>query len=257
MESVMDSPDPVKKNSRNDPDVRLMLRVRRGDAEAFEQIVSGWQNRLVTLFLHHMGDHATAEDLAQEVFMRVYRSRATYKPKACFSTWIYTIANNVASDLRQRAYRRHERGISPSPGTSSGAGGLDQIAVDASGQMPSRQVDRTELRGIVQQALGSLGERQRMALLLSKFERCSYEEIAEAMNLSQLSNRSCFVHVIIFASLLSHTCRTAMEFQRHPRQTMVKRMVMRSRRAWIILGAIIRGISLCVHPHRKQIKVSA
>ena len=184
MESVMDSPDPVKKNTRNDPDVRLMLRVRRGDAEAFEQIVSGWQNRLVTLFLHHMGDHATAEDLAQEVFMRVYRSRATYKPKACFSTWIYTIANNVASDLRQRAYRRHERGISPSPGTSSGAGGLDQIAVDASGQMPSRQVDRTELRGIVQQALGSLGERQRMALLLSKFERCSYEEIAEAMNLS-------------------------------------------------------------------------
>ena len=88
-----------------DPSTDLMIRVRDGDAAAFEQLAGLWQGRLVTLFLHHTGDHATAEDLAQEVFLRVYRARASYQPTAKFTTWIHTIANNVASDLRQRSYR--------------------------------------------------------------------------------------------------------------------------------------------------------
>ena len=94
-----------------DPSTELMLRVRDGDADAFAELVVAWQDRLVTLFLHHTGDHSTAEDLAQEVFLRVYRARASYQPTAKFTTWIHTIANNVASDLRQRAYRRLERGV--------------------------------------------------------------------------------------------------------------------------------------------------
>jgi RNA polymerase sigma factor (sigma-70 family) len=100
-----------------DPSADLMLRVQVGDAGAFEQLVTLWQDRLVTLFLHHTGDHSTAEDLAQEVFLRVYRAREGYRPTAKFSTWIHTIANNVASDLRQRAYRRKEHGV---PTSTSG-----------------------------------------------------------------------------------------------------------------------------------------
>jgi len=167
-----------------DPAADLMLRVQEGDAAAFEQLVILWQDRLVTLFRHHTGDHSTAEDLAQEVFLRVYRARAGYKPTARFSTWIHTIANNVASDLRQRAYRRKERGV---PGTLSASGsqvGLDQLAVAASGQRPARQADRTELQAVVQEAIAGLSDNQRMALLLAKFELCSYEEIAAAMQLS-------------------------------------------------------------------------
>lgn len=161
-----------------------MLRVRDGDAAAFERLVGMWQDRLVTLFLHHTGDHSTAEDLAQEVFLRVYRARASYKPTAKFTTWIHTIANNVASDLRQRAYRRKEHGVPMSASASSSMVGLDHLAVAASGLLPARAADRAELQAVVQQALATLNERQRMAVLLAKFEQCSHEEIATAMGLS-------------------------------------------------------------------------
>jgi RNA polymerase sigma-70 factor (ECF subfamily) len=167
-----------------DPSTALMVRVRDGDAEAFAQLVSLWQDRLVTFFLHQTGDHATAEDLAQEVFLRVYRSRGSYQPTAKFTTWIHTIAANAASDLRQRAYRRREHGVPPSVSASSSGIGLEQIAVAASGLLPARQADRGELRAVVQQALASLNERQRMAVLLAKFEQCSYEEIAASMKIT-------------------------------------------------------------------------
>ena len=167
-----------------DPSTELMLRVRDGDSEAFAELVVMWRDRLVTLFLHHTGDHATAEDLAQEVFLRVYRSRATYQPTAKFTTWFHTIANNVSRDLRQRAYRRLERGVPATASASSSSLGLDQLAVAASGLLPARLADRTELQAVVQDAIAGLGERQRMAVLLAKFEQCSYEEIAAAMQLS-------------------------------------------------------------------------
>ena len=167
-----------------DRSTELMLRVRDGDVVAFGELVELWQNRLVTLFLHHTGDHATAEDLAQETFMRVYRTRERYKPTAKFTTWIHTIANNVSSDLRQRAYRRLERGVPNAVSASSSAIGLDQLAVAASGLLPARIADRGELQGVVRQAIAGLNERQRMALLLAKFEQCSYEEIAAAMKLT-------------------------------------------------------------------------
>jgi RNA polymerase sigma-70 factor (ECF subfamily) len=168
----------------SDPSTALMLRVRDGDAGAFEELVGLWQDRLVTLFRHHTGDHSTAEDLAQEVFLRVYRARAGYQPTAKFSTWIHTIANNVASDLRQRAYRRLERGVPMNVSASQSGIGLEQIAVAASGQRPARQADRGELQDIVRRAIAGLGDNQRMAVLLAKFEECSYDEIAAAMGLS-------------------------------------------------------------------------
>ena len=176
-----------------DPSTALMLRVRDGDAEAFARLVSLWQDRLVTLFLHQTGDHATAEDLAQEVFLRVYRARGSYQPTAKFTTWIHTIAGNVASDLRQRAYRRREHGMPASVSASSSDIGLDQIAVAASGLMPTRQADRGELQAVVQQALAGLNDRQRMAVLLAKFEQCSYEEIAASMKISVPAVKSLLV----------------------------------------------------------------
>ena len=112
-DASLTAPKPV------DPSTALMLRVRDGDAQAFEELVGLWQDRLVTLFRHHTGDHAIAEDLAQEVFLRVYRARQRYEPTAKFTTWIHTIANNVASDLAQRHYRRRERGVPASASASS------------------------------------------------------------------------------------------------------------------------------------------
>jgi RNA polymerase sigma-70 factor (ECF subfamily) len=167
-----------------DLSTELMLRVRDGDVAAFAELVALWQDRLVTLFFHQTGDHALAEDLAQETFLRVYRARDRYQPTAKFTTWVHTIANNLASDLRQRAYRRLERGVPHAVSASSSAIGLDQLAIAASGLLPARVADRAELQQVVQQALATLNERQRMAVLLAKFEHCSHEEIAAAMGLS-------------------------------------------------------------------------
>lgn len=171
-------------SAAGDPSTELMLRVRDGDVAAFAELVELWQDRLVTLFVHQTGDHALAEDLAQETFMRVYRARDRYRPTAKFTTWVHTIANNLASDLRQRAYRRLERGVPHAVSASSSAIGLDQLAVAASGLLPARVADQGELQRMVQRALATLNERQRMAVLLAKFEHCSHEEIAAAMGLS-------------------------------------------------------------------------
>src|SRR6516165_4999081 len=78
----------------HDPDVRLMLEVRDDKAAAFEELMLRYQNRLVTVLEHLVGRRDVAEDLAQEVFLRVYRARKTYVPGSKFSTWLFTIANN-------------------------------------------------------------------------------------------------------------------------------------------------------------------
>lgn len=174
----------------SDPDVRLMLEVREGSAIAFEQLVARYQDRLVTVLSHMLGDRDQAEDLAQEVFLRVYRSRARYQPGAKFATWLFTIANNTALNaLRSRARRREVNLVARQSGSFRG-GPLDRMLQASSGQMPARQIEKAELRAIVRLALESLNERQRMAVLLCKFEEMSYADIAEAMELTPKAVKS-------------------------------------------------------------------
>jgi RNA polymerase sigma-70 factor, ECF subfamily len=166
-----------------DPDVRLMLLVRDDDARAFEELMLRYQGRLVSLLAHLTGQPDVAEDLAQDVFLRVYRARKRYVPGAKFSTWLFTIAGNVAANSQRSRARRHEVNLPPSSSDTSTLP-IEAVAVAASGLMPTRQLDKAELRDAVRQAIASLGERQRMAVLLSKFEHFSYAEIAEIMDLT-------------------------------------------------------------------------
>ena len=173
-----------------DPDVRLMLKVRSGDAGAFEELVLRYQNRLLAVLEHLVGKRDLAEDLTQEVFLRVYRARERYTPGAKFSTWLFTIANNVASNARRTLARRREVHVESSRSGSLSADPLAQMALAASGQLPNRQLDHSETRGIVRAAVANLNERQRMAVLLSKFEDMSYADIAEVMKLSPQAVKS-------------------------------------------------------------------
>lgn len=168
----------------HDPDVRLMLQVRDGNAAAFEELVLRYQSRLLTVLAHLVGNRELAEDLAQEVFLRVFRARERYEPGAKFSTWLFTIANHVASNAQRSRSRRKEVGMPNQPGSDSTPLQLDQIAKAASSLMPARQIDKAETAEMVRLAIESLSERQRLALLLSKFEGMGYQEIAEAMELS-------------------------------------------------------------------------
>src|SRR5438270_7946517 len=100
-----------------DPDTRLMIAVRDDEPGAFEELVEKYQHRLVAVLHHLVGQAQEAEDLAQEVFLRVYRARKKYRARAKFSTWLFTIANNLASNALRNRQRRH---VVPLPASKSG-----------------------------------------------------------------------------------------------------------------------------------------
>ena len=187
---MVTSESSARRYALKDPDVRLMLEVREDSAAAFEELVSRYQGRLVAVFEHMIGTRDQAEDLAQEVFLRVYRARKTYIVSAKFSTWLFTIANNVAYNALRSRSRRREVTLQPRESGPMGARPLDRMLQASSGQMPARQLDKAEMREIVRMALGALNERQRMAVLLCKFEGMSYAEIATTMELSPQAIKS-------------------------------------------------------------------
>lgn len=176
--------------SSQDPDVQLMLRVKEDDAAAFEELVLRYQARLISVLEHLVYSKDQAEDLAQEVFLRVYRSRKRYEPGAKFSTWLFTIANNVASNARRSWSRRKEVNVDARASGPMGINPMEQMALEASGLMPARQIDKAEMAEIVDTAVQNLSERQRMAVLLSKFEGMSYADIGAVMELSPQAIKS-------------------------------------------------------------------
>ena len=175
-----------------DPDVRLMLQVRDDVQGAFEVLVERYQHRLVGVLAHLVGRPEEAEDLAQEVFLRIYRARKGYRPRAKFSTWLFTIANNLALN--------HLRGKGRNPTVALGTGGTESSAsfdlagagaqAQARDGTPSAQMRQVELSDVVREALDVLGEDQKMAVLLNKFEEMSYAEISEIMGRSEPAVKS-------------------------------------------------------------------
>jgi RNA polymerase sigma-70 factor, ECF subfamily len=167
-----------------DPDVQLMLRVREDDAMAFQQLVQTYQLRLLRVLKHMVGSTSTAEDLVQDVFLRVWRARHNYTATAKFSTWLFHIAHNVASNAIRDRQRKREVQVSGNSDQQDGAFSLEQMAVASTGMIPIRKMDKSERADMVRTAVEALNERQRTALLLCKFEGLSYQEIADTMDLS-------------------------------------------------------------------------
>ncbi len=169
-----------------DPDVQLMLRVSEGegDAVAFERLIVLYQPRLLRVLRHIVGSESVAEDLVQDVFLRVWRARKSYQPTAKFATWLFHIANNVASNSLRDRNRRKEFQVQAADPLSSAVISLEQMAMASTGAMPLRQLDQAERAEVVRAAVEALNDRQRMALLLSRFEGLSYQEIANSMDLS-------------------------------------------------------------------------
>jgi RNA polymerase sigma-70 factor (ECF subfamily) len=172
-----------------DPDIRLMLRVRNDDAQACAELVDLYHHRLVTVMRHLVGSNEEAEDLAQEVFLRVYRGRKKYHPKAKFSTWLYTIANNLALNVLRTRQRRPTVPLNVRDSGPLGPRPEEKLVLDRA-QPPDDRVQQQELTAIVQQALETLNERQRVAVVLNKFEDMSYAEIAEIMELTPKAVKS-------------------------------------------------------------------
>jgi RNA polymerase sigma-70 factor (ECF subfamily) len=169
-----------------DPDVRLMIRVRDGDDRAFTELAERYGSRVLGYFCRQLGDRSEAEDLTQEVLMRLYRSRDRYQPRARFATWVFHITQNVARNaLRSR--RRH-------PAVHLDVRADDERRLEAlladEGDSPSRPLERHELAGIVRAAVADLEGRQRTAMELHQFEDRTYAEVAAKLEMTPKAAKS-------------------------------------------------------------------
>jgi len=167
-----------------------MLEVRAGNAAAFEELVQRYQSRVLAVLEHLVGNRHQAEDLAQEVFLRIYRARDTYQPNAKFATWLFKIVNNLALNQLRNRSRRREMFTDFRPDGSQFHEAFGSAVQTSSGQMPARRLDKLEMRDVVRLALEVLSERQRLAILLCKFEGMSYADIAAAMDMSPKAVKS-------------------------------------------------------------------
>jgi RNA polymerase sigma-70 factor, ECF subfamily len=152
-------------------------------------LVERYQHRLLGVFVHLIGRADEAEDLSQEVFLRIYRARKGYRPRAKFSTWLFTIANNLALNHLRAKGRNPTVPLAQEGSRSQPIRSTDEKAVSRDGTA-SAQMRKVELSEVVRQALEELGEDQRMAVLLNKFEEMSYTEIAEVMKRSEAAVKS-------------------------------------------------------------------
>jgi RNA polymerase sigma-70 factor (ECF subfamily) len=179
-----------KQLALRDPDIRLMLRVRDDEPGAFEEVVEKYQHRLVAVLHHVVGSTEEAEDLAQEVFLRIYRSRKKYRARAKFSTWLFTIANNLALNALRSKKRKPQVPLNVRDSGPLGPRPAEQLVLADSGSLPTRRLQQAEMAGIVRKAVEGLNERQRVAVVLNKFEEMNYAEIAEVMGLSTKAVKS-------------------------------------------------------------------
>ncbi len=148
-----------------------------------------FQHRLVGVLHHLVGSAEEAEDLAQEVFLRVYRARKKYRARCKFSTWLFTIANNLALNSLRARQRKPVVRLNTRDSGPLGARPAEQLVQD-SGHQPVQRMQQQELAAVIRQALEELNERQRMAVLLNKFEDMNYAQIAEVMGLSTKAVKS-------------------------------------------------------------------
>jgi RNA polymerase sigma-70 factor (ECF subfamily) len=172
-----------------DPDVVLMLRVQRDEPGAFAELVERYWSRVFGRLYRQLGDRQEAEDRAQDVFLRLYRARHRYQPRAKFGTWLFHIVQNVARNA-VRTRRRH-------PCVSLGKlGSPPEDDMPVSGclldrsEPPSRPMERAELAGVVRAAVSELVGRQRTALELHQFHDRTYSEVAAELDMSPQAAKS-------------------------------------------------------------------
>lgn len=161
-------------------DLAWMARVKVGDAEAFRELIEAHQHRVIGTVAKMLSDDSDAQDLAQQVFLRVWKSAARYEPTAKFTTWLFKITRNlVFNELRRR--KRH-----PTYSLDSTADEDDRPfqTADPNSKAPDTTLLDAEMQSAIQHAIDSLPETQRMAIILRRYEDISYEEIGEILDLS-------------------------------------------------------------------------
>jgi RNA polymerase sigma-70 factor, ECF subfamily len=169
---------PAGRSKEDDEDVRLMRLVGSGDTHAFEELIERHQSLVAGTVARMLGSNSEVEDIAQQVFIRVWKSAGRYKPRAKFTTWLLKITRNLVFNELRRTKRRAQVPIQSEPEA-------EEIPLkDETNLMPDASLLENELQEAIEEAITELPERQRMALVLRRYEELNYEQIAEILDLS-------------------------------------------------------------------------
>jgi RNA polymerase sigma-70 factor (ECF subfamily) len=169
-------------------DAQVMLRVRDGDDAAFNYLVERYRRAMISFMFRMCHNAAIAEELAQEVFLRVYRSRASYAADAKFTTWLYRIATNLGvNHARDHKHDRPEEKASLDE-VDEGTG----LSLDVADERPNveQELLRSERLRAIRQQVEALPERQRIAVMMHKYQELDYRQIAEVLHLSESATKS-------------------------------------------------------------------
>ena len=172
-------------------DVQLMLDVKSGDERSFELLLQRYRTPLVNFLYRMVRSRELAEDLAQEVFIRVYRAREEYVPSAKFTTWLFRIATNLAlNSLRDHRYQKLEMSIdAPLKGDAEDG---DERPFEVADKHPTVEQELVEeaRKKMIRHAIEKLPEKQRAAVLLHKYQDLDYAEIAKILSCSESALKS-------------------------------------------------------------------
>jgi len=172
--------------SAPDLDAQLMLRVRDGDEDSFRVLLDKHRNPLVHFLYRMVQEQAVSEELAQEVFLRIYKSRLSYEPTARFTTWMFRIATHLALNwLRDEKNERAQERLDEDRGGDLPA----REVADRKPSVEQRMVYQARLQE-VRDAIGKLPEKQRAAVLMHKYEEMEYAQIASVLGCSESAVKS-------------------------------------------------------------------
>src|ERR1700704_2885044 len=159
-------------------DVRLMALVGRGDTAAFEDLIERHQSLVAGTIARMLGSNSDVEDIAQQVFIRVWKSAGRYVARAKFTTWLLKITRNLVFNEMRRAKRHPHLPVQIEPEA-------DEMPLkDEATATPDATLLQAELQAAIEKAITLLPETQRMAIVLRRYEELSYEEIANVLDLS-------------------------------------------------------------------------
>src|SRR6266481_3629341 len=174
----MADPEVAARSEDDAEDVRLMRLVSGGDATALEQLIERHQALVAGTVARMLGSNSDVEDIAQQVFIRVWKSARRYVPRAKFTTWLLKITRNLVFNELRRSKRHAHVPLQSEPGAE------ETPLKDETNPAPDASLLETELQRAIEEAIMQLPESQRMALVLRRYEQLSYEQIAEVLNLS-------------------------------------------------------------------------
>jgi|GraSoiStandDraft_46_1057282.scaffolds.fasta_scaffold50086_1 RNA polymerase sigma-70 factor, ECF subfamily len=179
---------PALRPGENLSDAEVMLKVKAGDDGAFGYLVQKYRRPMISFMYRMAHNSAAAEDLAQEVFLRVYRSRSSYEASAKFTTWLYRIATNLAMNFtRDTRHERPENQVSLDEPAEE-----DSAPLDVADRRLTAEQDllRRERLQQIRKRVQSLPERQRLAVVMHKYQQMDYKQIAEVLKLSESATKS-------------------------------------------------------------------